>query len=173
MGAERTSEGAARPAPAAATPISVERITHLDVPAICALYKRVWDADKSGLPAELVKSWQPTPLEFTSWMEGVTYFAARRDGRLLGVVGCESRRGACRLVHLAVDPDHRRAGAATALIGAALEWAKHGNSAVVWGEALDRFQAAAALLKHLGFAECGVLHRHEFNEDVRLFERML
>ncbi len=160
--------------PEAKPPVTVERITHQDVPEICALYKRVWDAPPvTGLRPELLKSWQPTPLEFTSWMEGVTYFAARRDGRLLGVVGCESRRGACRLVHLAVDPDHRRAGAATALIGAALEWAKHGNSAVVWGEALDRFQAAAALLKHLGFAECGVLHRHEFNEDVRLFERML
>jgi GNAT superfamily N-acetyltransferase len=173
VGAERSSEVAARPTPAAPPPLSVERITHQDVPAICALYKRIWDGDRSGLAPELAKAWQPTPLEFTSWMEGVTYFAARREGKLLGVVGCEIRHGACHLVHLGVDPDHRRQGVATALIAAAIEWAKHASSPVVWGDALDRFQAAAALLKHLGFAECGVLHRHEYNEDVRLFERML
>jgi GNAT superfamily N-acetyltransferase len=173
VGAERTSEGAGRPNGAGAVPVAVERITHQDVPAICGLYKRVWDTDRSGVPAELVKSWQPTPLEFTSWMEGVTYFAARRDGKVVGVVGCEIRRGACHLVHLAVDPDHRRAGVATGLIAASVEWAKHANAPVVWGDTLARFGAAAALLKHLGFTECGVLHRHEYNEDVRLFERML
>ncbi|HTT74122.1 MAG TPA: GNAT family N-acetyltransferase [Thermoplasmata archaeon] len=120
-----------------------------------------------------MKAWQPTPLEFTSWMEGVTYFAARRDGKLVGVVGCEIRHGACHLVHLAVDPDARRQGTAAALIGASIEWAKHANALVVWGDALARFTAAAALLKHLNFVECGVLHRHEWNEDVRLFERIL
>jgi GNAT superfamily N-acetyltransferase len=164
---------AEKPSQAPAPTLQVERITHQDVPAICALYKRVWDGEPAGLPADLVKSWQPTPLEFTSWMEGVTYFAARRESKLVGVVGCEVRRGACHLVHLAVDPETRRQGVASALIGASLEWAKHANAPVVWGDTLARFQSAAALLKHLGFAECGVLHKHEFGEDVHLFERML
>ncbi len=158
---------------AAAPALAVERITHQDVPAICALYKKVWEAAPSGLPTELLKAWQPTPLEFTSWMEGVTYFAARREGKLIGVVGCEVRHGACHLVNLAVDPDTRRQRVASSLIAASLEWAKHTNAPVVWGDALARFTAAAALLKHAGFTECGVLHKHEWNEDVRLFERIL
>jgi GNAT superfamily N-acetyltransferase len=155
------------------SPLSVERITHQDVPAICSLYKRVWESEPAGIPAELLKSWMPTPLEFTSWMEGVTYFAARRDGRLLGVVGCEPKHGSCRLVRLAVEPDGRRQGVATALLGAALEWAKRSNCAVVWIDAHDRFGAAASLFKRLGFTESGVLHRHDYGEDVRLFERIL
>jgi GNAT superfamily N-acetyltransferase len=151
----------------------VERINHQDVPAVCSLYKKVWDGEPTGLSAELVKSWQPTPLEFTSWMEGVTYFAARREGRVVGVVGCELSHGSCRLVHLAVDPDARRTGVASALLGAAVDWAKHSNVPEVWVEMLARFSAAAALFAHLGFTECGLLHQHQWHEDVRLFERLL
>jgi len=151
----------------------VERITHQEVPAVCGLYKRVWDTEPTGLPAELVKSWQPTPLEFTSWMEGVTYFAARRDGRVVGVVGCRIREGSCQLVNLAVDPDARRQGVASALLTMAVDWAKRSNAPEVWVDALARFPAAAALFTHLGFVECGLLHKHQWTEDVRLFERLL
>jgi [ribosomal protein S18]-alanine N-acetyltransferase len=151
----------------------VERITHQDVPAVCALYKKVWDAEPTGLPADLVKTWQPSPLEFTSRMEGVTYFAARRNGRVLGAVGCELKDGSCHLVHLAVDPETRRQGVASALLTAALDWAKRSNAPEVWADALARFTAAAALFKRMEFAECGLLHKHQWNEDVALFERLL
>jgi GNAT superfamily N-acetyltransferase len=153
--------------------ISVERLTHQDIPEICALYKRVWETFRPELPPEMVKSWAPTPLEFTSWMEGVTYFAARRDGRMVGAVGCELNDGSCRVVHLVVDPEARRNGIGSALASAALEWARHNNSASVWVDALARFTAAAEMFKRLGFAEAGVLHRHRWNEDVRLFEKLL
>jgi GNAT superfamily N-acetyltransferase len=160
-----------KPAP---LPVIVERITHQDVPEICALYRRVWESPTdSGLPTALLKSWQPTPLEFTSWMEGVTYFAARRDGRLVGAIGCEVDHGNCHLVRLAVDPDARRKGIGTALLAAGVEWARHSNAAQVWTDGLSRFTAVSALLKKLGFTECGVLHKHNLNEDVRLFERIL
>ena len=162
-----------RPAEKPPGPLVVERITHQDVPAVCALYKKVWESDSTGLPTQLVKSWQPTPLEFTSWMEGVTYFAGRRDGRLIGAVGCELREGSCRLVRLAVDPEVRRQGVASALLEAAVDWAKRSNAPEVWVDALARFAAAASLFRHLGFAECGRLHRHQWNEDVLFFERLL
>ncbi len=154
-------------------PFSVDRTTHLDVPAICALLKKVWEAEPPGLPNELLKAWQPTPLEFTSRMEGVTYFCARRDGRLLGVLGLELAHGSCRLVHLAVDPDVRRQGAATALVAGAIEWARRANVASVWADPLARFSAASALFSRLGFAGAGTLHKHEWNQDVQLFERVL
>jgi ribosomal protein S18 acetylase RimI-like enzyme len=153
--------------------VVVERLTHEDVPAICALYKRVGDAQATGLPPELAKGWQHTPLDFTSRMEGITYFAARRDGRMVGAIGCENRHGACHLLDLAVEPEARRQGVATLLLATAVEWAKKSNLPTIWVDALARYATAAALLKKLGFAEAGVLHRHEWGEDIRLFERVL
>jgi len=166
--AERAPPGPEKPA----AELSVERVTHQDIPAICSLYKKVWESEP-GLPSDLVKAWQPSPLEFTSWMEGVTYFAARRSGRLVGVVGCELRRGACRLVDLAVEPEGRRQGIGAALVNAALEWARRSTAATVWANPLARFQACGHLFLKLGFVESGALHRHESGEDVRLFERVL
>jgi GNAT superfamily N-acetyltransferase len=152
---------------------TVERLAHQDIPEICALYKRVWEAFRPELPTEMVKAWSPTPLEFTSWMEGVTYFAARREGRMVGAVGCELNDGSCRVVHLVVDPDERRHGVGSSLAEAATDWARHNNSNAIWVDALSRFAAAAELFKKLGFAEAGVLHRHRWKEDVRLFEKLL
>ncbi len=156
-----------------AKPLVVERLTHQDVNDICALYRKVWDAFRPELPADIIKSWEPTPLEFTSWMEGVTYFAARRDGKMIGAIGCRLSDGSCRLVNLAVDPDARRQGVATALTAAAIEWARHSNSQSIWVDALARFAAAVEVLKRLGFAEAGMLHKHFFGEDVRFLEMIL
>jgi GNAT superfamily N-acetyltransferase len=171
-GEPRGASPAEKGAPAK-SPLLVERLAHHDIPEICSLYKRVWEAFRPALPPEMVKAWAPTPLEFTSWMEGVTYFAARRDGRMIGAVGCELTDGSCRIVHLVVDPDHRRQETGTALAAAATEWARHNNSNAVWVDALARFTAAAEMFKRLGFAEAGVLHRHRWNEDVRMFEKLL
>ena len=171
-GPGRSEERPAAKPSAPVRPLSVDRLAHQDIPDICALYKRVWDGNKD-LPPELQKAWQPTPLEFTSWMEGVTYFAARRDGRMIGAIGCEIQDGSCRLVHLVVDPESRRQGVATALATAAVEWARHNGCHAVWIDTLDRFAAATALFKSLGFSECGVLHKHRWGEDVRLSEKLL
>jgi len=173
QGTDRGGERSGSPTEKGSPTIAVERVTHQDVPAICALYKKVWDPSPSGVPVELVKSWQPTALEFTSWMGGVTYFAARKDGHLVGVLGCEFHHGSCHLVHFAVDPDVRRQGVGSALVGTAVEWAKKANAASVWVDALSGLPAANALFPKLGFAAVGVLHHHEWGADVRLFERVV
>ncbi|MGA7923880.1 MAG: GNAT family N-acetyltransferase [Thermoplasmata archaeon] len=172
----RKDERASPSSPKAMTPepgLAVERLTHQDIPEICALYKRVWDPFKSELSPEILKTWEPTALEFTSWMEGVTYFAARREGKLIGAIGCAVQHGSCRLVHLAVDPEHRRRGVGSQLTLAAVEWAKHSNVPQVWVDALARFEEAAAMFRRLGFAHAGVLHRHFWREDINLFEKVL
>jgi len=168
-GGERTESSTPKPA----SPLSVEQAAYQDIPAICALYKKVWEMAPPGVPTELVKSWQPTALEFTSWMGGVTYFAARKDGRLVGVVGCELQHRTCKMVHLAVDPDARRQGVATALVTTVAEWAKKENATSIWVDSLHGLAPATALFQHLGFALAGVLHQHEWGEDVNMFERLL
>ena len=170
-----TSRGAEKPAATLEKPagaVVVERITHSDVPAVCALLKRVWESETSPLPSELAKAWTPSPLEFTSRMEGVTYFAARKDGRLVGLIGGELVHGSCRLLQLVVEPDGRRQGTATALLATAVEWARRAHAGSIWIEALARFAGASALLRRVGFAAGGTLHRHEWNEDVLFFEKV-
>jgi GNAT superfamily N-acetyltransferase len=165
--AEPAPEGHPIPTPSG---VVIDRVSHEDIPEICALYKRVWEAPHDSIPAEFLKSAVPTPLEFTSRMEGVTYFVAREGKRLLGIVGSAFSEGNCRLVDLAVDVDARRKGIATALVLTAVDWAHKSRANAVWVDALDRFVEAKKLFHHLGFADAGVLHRHRWNEDVRLFE---
>jgi GNAT superfamily N-acetyltransferase len=167
--AEPTAEGRAIPTPAG---VVIDRVSHEDIPEICALLKRVWESPHDGIPAEFLKSAVPTPLEFTSRMEGVTYFVAREGKRLLGIVGSAFAEGSCRLVDLAIDADARRKGIATALVLTAVDWARKNHATVVWVDVLDRFAEAKALFLHLGFKEAGLLHHHRWNEDVRLFEKL-
>jgi GNAT superfamily N-acetyltransferase len=150
----------------------VERLAHEGITEVCALYKRVWD-QFPDLPGDRAHEWTPSPLEFTSWMAGVTYFVARSDGHVVGAIGLEPSHGSCRIVRLVVDPEHRRRGIGTALTLQAIEWAKKGHVASVWVDPLARFTAATALFQRLGFAPAGVLHRHRWTEDVTLFERVL
>jgi GNAT superfamily N-acetyltransferase len=154
-------------------PLVIERLTHEDVPDMVQLLRRVWEPYMAGMPPEVQKQWQPTPLEFTSGMEGVTYFCAKRDNRLIGFVGCKLAAGACQLVNVAVDADHRRHGIGTALLAAALGWAQHANARSIYVEVLERFQDAKNMFRATGYKEAGDLHRHFFGEDVRLYEKIL
>jgi GNAT superfamily N-acetyltransferase len=161
------------PAPAvvaAQPPLTVTQATHNDIADICTLYKKVWDEFRGKAPQELERSWQPSPLEFTSLMEGVTFFAARKDKKLVGILGCSMVDGSTRLVHVAVDKDFRRQGIGVALVNSGIDWAKRGSSSSIWVEALTRFQDGIKLLRKLGFKETGMFHKHLWKEDVILME---
>jgi GNAT superfamily N-acetyltransferase len=167
---------AVKPAAGAAVPPSplvILQATHNDIPEICALYKRVWDEFRGKLPEELIKSWEPSALEFTSWMEGVTYLAARRDRRLVGIVACMPNDRAVQIAHLAVDGEHRRQDVGTSLVTAAIDWSRRANANSIWVETLEVFDGAIRLFSRLGLRKCGELHRHFWNQDVHIFERVL
>jgi len=177
---EKSEKRADRPAAEAAggkspeaKPLAIERLTHEDVGEIVQLFRRVWEPYLTGLPPEVQRRWQPTPLEFTSGMEGVTYFAAKRGGKIIGVIGCRMVDGACHLLHLCVDVEHRRHGIGTALLAAGLGWSQHANARSIYGDVLARFPEALGLFKACGFTEAGLLHRHFWGEDVRVFEKIL
>jgi GNAT superfamily N-acetyltransferase len=173
MKAELAPPALAAPVPPPAHPIVVERITHQDIPEICALFRRVWEPYLVGLPPEVQREAQPTPLEFTSGMERVTYFSARRDGRLVGVGGFEMIDGAGHLVKLCVDAEHRRKGIGSAILQASIEWARHAGAKSIWAELMTRYVEGGHLLLDRGFHEAGVLHKHYYGEDVREFEMIL
>lgn len=165
-----TAAAAARPTTPA---LVILQATHLDIPEICALYKRVWDEYRGKLPEDLLKSWEPSTLEFTSWMEGVTYFAARRDKKLVGIVACMPNDKAVQIAHLAVEQEFRRQDVGTNLVAVAIDWARRSNANSVWVETLEVFDGAIRLFSKLGLRKCGELHRHFWNQDVHIFERVL
>lgn len=169
----KESPGASERAAEKGAAVVVTQATHNDIPEICALYKRVWDEYRGKITEELLKAWQPSPLEFTSWMEGVTYFTARRDRKLIGVLGGSMSDGSVRLLHLAVDPEARRLGVGLSLATASVDWAKRSSASSIWIEALTRFEPAINLFLKLGFHESGVLHKHFWKEDVRILEKVL
>ena len=175
LAGDKVSVKAAAAAGTAATPsvVMVTQATHSDIQDICTLFKRVWDEYRGKLPDELLKAWEPSPLEFTSWMEGVTYFAARRDKKLVGIVACTPNDGSVQIEHLAVDPESRRQDVGTSLVTAALEWSRRSNANSVWVESLEVFEGAIHLFQKLGFQPCGEMHRHFWNRDVHIFERVL
>lgn len=167
---EPASQEKVTPEVAVAPVFLVTQATHVDIPDICGLFKRVWDEFKGKVPQEFEKIWQPSPLEFTSLMEGVTFFAAKKDKKLVGILGVSMIDGAAHIVHIAVDPDHRKNGVGHALLGAGLEWAKKSNASSVWVEPLTSFNLAIALFNKLGFTETGVFHKHLWKQDVQLME---
>jgi GNAT superfamily N-acetyltransferase len=173
VGAEAPASKSAEPKTAEVRPMVIERLTHEDVGDIVQLFRRVWEPYLTGMPPEVQHNWQPTQLEFTSGMEGVTYFAAKRDNKSIGTVGCAIEGASCHLLNLCVDVESRRHGIGTALLAAATGWAQHANARSIYVEVLDRFREAMALLKASGFTEAGVLHRHFWGEDVRLYEKLL
>ena len=171
-GERATVKAAASPAVAPA-PLVILQATHNDIPEICALYKRVWDEYRGKLPEELIKSWEPSTLEFTSWMEGVTYFAARRDKKLVGIVACMPNDKAIQIAHLAVEQEYRRQDVGTNLVTLAIDWSRRSGANSVWVETLEVFDGAIRLFSKLGLRKCGELHRHFWNQDVHIFERVL
>ena len=175
LAGDKSSVKPSSAASSSATPsvVMVTQATHTDIPDVCALYKRVWDEFKGKMPDELIKTWEPSPLEFTSWMEGVTYFAARRDKKLVGIVACTPNDGAVQIEHLAVDPESRRLDVGTSLVNAAIEWSRRSNANSIWAETLEIFEGAIHLFQKLGFKPCGELHRHFWNQDVHVLERVL
>lgn len=163
----------AAPAPAVSAPqppLTVSQATHNDIADICTLYKKVWDEFRGKAPQELERTWQPSPLEFTSLMEGVTFFAARKDKKLVGILGCSMIDGSARVVHVAVDREFRRQGIGAALLNSGIDWAKRSSSSSIWVESLTRFQDGIKLLRKLGFKETGMFHKHLWKEDVMLME---
>ena len=169
---QERNAGVSSPEPASVA-TQVAQATHSDIQDICALYKKVWEEFKGKIPNEFEKTWQPSPLEFTSQMEGVTFFAARRDRKLIGILGVSMLDGSARIVHVAVEPEYRKQGVGRALLLSGIEWAKRSNAASLWTEPLTRFNHAIALFKKLGFHETGVFHKHLWKEDVQLLEMVL
>ena len=88
----------------------ISRLTYADLPQVIAIERRAF----------------PTPWSLAMFVlelskpSGIC-LAARRDGRMCGYIVCSRYDTVWHIMNVAVDPDERRTGVATALLEALLE----------------------------------------------------
>ena len=131
--------------PAAA--VEIRRLTYADLPQVVAIERRAFTTPWSlaMFVLELSKA------------SGVC-LAADVDGELVGYLICSRYDTIWHVMNVAVDPDRRRRGIASALIGALLE--RVGDDAQVTLEVRRTNQGAVTLYERFGFRSAGVRRRY-------------
>jgi [ribosomal protein S18]-alanine N-acetyltransferase len=129
-------------------PLDIRRLTYADLPQVIAIERRAF----------------PTPWSLAMFVlelskpSGIC-LAARRQGRLTGYLVCSRYDTVWHIMNVAVDPDARRTGVATGLLGALLE--RVGDPGARYTlEVRESNLAAIALYQRFGFRAAGMRRRY-------------
>jgi [ribosomal protein S18]-alanine N-acetyltransferase len=131
--------------PAAA--VEIRRLTYADLPQVVAIERRAFTTPWS-LAMFVLELSKPS---------GVC-LAADVETELTGYLVCSRYEEVWHLMNVAVDPDRRRRGIATALIGALLE--RVGRDGQLTLEVRRSNDGAIALYERFGFRAAGVRRRY-------------
>ena len=131
--------------PAAA--VEIRRLTYADLPQVVAIERRAFTTPWSLAMFVLE----------LSQASGIC-LAAEADGELVGYLICSRYDTIWHVMNVAVDPDRRRRGIATALIGALLE--RVGPDTPVTLEVRRSNGGAIVLYERFGFRSAGVRPRY-------------
>ena len=146
--------------PAAA--VEIRRLTYADLPQVVAIERRAFTTPWS-LAMFVLELSKPS---------GVC-LAADVEGELVGYLVCSRYDTVWHVMNIAVDPDRRRRGIATALLQALLE--RVGRDAPVTLEVRHSNTGAIALYERFGFRSAGVRRRYyaDNGEDAVIMWRSL
>ena len=128
--------------------LDIRRLTYADLPQVIAIERRAF----------------PTPWSLAMFVlelskpSGVC-LAARRDKRLVGYLVCSRYESVWHIMNVAVDPDDRRAGVASALLGELLERVDDGAARYTL-EVRRSNAPAIALYERFGFRSAGTRRRY-------------
>ena len=125
----------------------IRRLTYADLPQVVAIERRAFTTPWS-LAMFVLELSKPS---------GVC-LAADVEGELVGYLVCSRYDAIWHVMNVAVDPDRRRRGIATALIGALLD--RVGEDAPVTLEVRRSNSGAVALYERFGFKSAGVRRRY-------------
>lgn len=105
------------------------------------------------------------------WRLRDALLVAERDSITLGYVslGAQPAQRAAQIGDLVVKRTDRRRGVGSALIGAAMRWARERDLKQIVVEAQTKNHPAISLLNKLGFTFCGFNDRHYLNQDIAIF----
>jgi [ribosomal protein S18]-alanine N-acetyltransferase len=132
----------------ATTAIEIRRLTYADLPQVISIERRAF----------------PTPWSLAMFVlelskPGGVCLAAVRDGRIVAYCICSRYDIVWHLMNIAVDPDHRREGLATALLNE-LVHRTGGPAARVTLEVRESNQNAIDLYERFGFLAAGLRRRY-------------
>jgi ribosomal-protein-alanine N-acetyltransferase len=135
---------------ATSTPLKIRRLTYADLPQVIALERRAF----------------PTPWSLAMFVlelskaSGVC-LAALRDGELVGHMICSRYDTVWHVMNIAVDPDARRQGVATALLHELIERIGGANGeAQITLEVRPSNEGAIRLYDRFGFLAAGRRKRY-------------
>jgi [ribosomal protein S18]-alanine N-acetyltransferase len=131
--------------PAAA--VEIRRLIYADLPQVVAIERRAFTTPWS-LAMFVLELSKPSGI----------CLAAEVENELVGYLICSRYDTVWHVMNVAVDPDRRRRGIATALIGALLE--RVGEDAQVTLEVRKSNTGALALYERFGFRSAGVRPRY-------------
>ena len=105
------------------------------------------------------------------WRLRDVLLVAERDRVKLGYVSLSAQPGqrTAQIGDLVVDPQYRHNGVGSALIGAAMRWARERDLKRIVVEAQTKNHPAISLLHKLGFSFCGFNDRHYLNQDIAIY----
>ena len=150
-----------QPAAAETEPLTIRLLAHTDLPEVMAIERRAFTAPWSlaMLGLELSKP------------SGIS-LAALRGQRLVGYLVCSRYDRVWHLMNVAVEPEHRRTGIATALLSALFARAD-GPGEKYTLEVRPSNLAAVAMYERLGFRPAGRRRRyyHDNREDALIMWR--
>ncbi len=114
-------------------------------------------------------------LHQTSSRAAHAIFVARVNEQVAGFIVIRSVQGELEILNLAIAPEARRAGVASALLNSAFAWAKERNCREAYCEVRESNAGARAFYARIGFAEKGRRAAYYSNpdEDALILHRAL
>jgi [ribosomal protein S18]-alanine N-acetyltransferase len=127
--------------------VEIRRLTYADLPQVVAIERRAFTTPWS-LAMFVLELSKPSGI----------CLAASIEGELVGYLVCSRYDTVWHVMNIAVEPERRRRGIASALMGALLE--RVGEQAQVTLEVRRSNQGAVALYERFGFRSAGVRRRY-------------
>ena len=129
-------------------PLEIRRLTYADLPQVIAIERRAF----------------PTPWSLAMFVlelskPGGICLAARRDGTLVGYLICSRYDTVWHIMNIAVDPDRRRTGIATALLLELLQRVGDQNARYTLEVRMSN-AGAIRLYERFGFRTAGTRRRY-------------
>ena len=129
-------------------PLEIRRLTYADLPQVIAIERRAF----------------PTPWSLAMFVlelskPGGICLAARREGSLVGYLICSRYDTVWHIMNIAVDPDRRRTGIATALLLELLQRVSDQNARYTLEVRMSN-AGAIRLYERFGFRTAGTRRRY-------------